>query len=484
MTFADMLTTLETRGALTPSRVKDVKTSLRYLARALGYAGLDVAPVDETCKDPAHWTSTLESYFDTLEAGGQTISALTRRNSRNNLRVVFRAAETQGLLPTRLPSRLLQPPTRTEFERLRGATTPYPATYRGKTRHCYRLPLHQWSPAMIQGWQAYQAKCGLRIRESSFRTYQGQLESYFGYIANILGRTPVWEDLFVAVQVGSFVRWLAARAQRSLTAQGRHTANMIAAIAHVIEHPAHKELRALCATLKPPPATHIKRNHMISLALIDEVADAYLAEGRVPLVRSESSTCPGAKRAFRFQAGLILKLLVRVPLRQRNIREMQLGRNLTQDPTTGQWLLEFRGEELKVGVREGQANTYTVNLSEYAPEWVPLVQEWLTVHRHNLPNAATSPFVFLTMWGRPFSVTGLYHNLSTLVSMRTGKRFYPHLIRSIWATECLEQTKDFTLAATMLGDTIGVVMKTYYDVVNKDQHAKAKTFLSAALRRG
>ena len=32
MTFADLLTTLETRGALTASRVKDCGTSIKYLA--------------------------------------------------------------------------------------------------------------------------------------------------------------------------------------------------------------------------------------------------------------------------------------------------------------------------------------------------------------------------------------------------------------------------------------------------------------------
>ena len=33
----------------------------------------------------------------------------------------------------------------------------------------------------------------------------------------------------------------------------------------------------------------------------------------------------GVRRAVRFQLGLIMKLLVRVPLRQRNIRELQLS---------------------------------------------------------------------------------------------------------------------------------------------------------------
>jgi site-specific recombinase XerC len=176
--------------------------------------------------------------------------------------------------------------------------------------------------------------------------------------------------------------------------------------------------------------------------------------------------------------------LVRVPLRQRNVREMQLGKHLAQDPQTGHWHLEFRGDELKVGNRGPQVNTYHVDLTDYCPDFLPWLEEWLTVHRPKLPNAATSRLVFLTQHGKPHSQKSLHVDLSEAVGMYTGQRFYPHLVRSIWATEYLEKTQDFTVAATMLGDTIGTVMKTYYDIVAKDQHAKARAFLGTALHAG
>src|SRR5262247_1943773 len=107
MTLADLLTTLETQAALPASRVKDMKTSLRYLAHALGHATLAQCPVDAACRDPATWTPLLETHFQALETQGRTISAETRRNTRNNLRVVFRQAEEHRLLPAPLPARLL-----------------------------------------------------------------------------------------------------------------------------------------------------------------------------------------------------------------------------------------------------------------------------------------------------------------------------------------------------------------------------------------
>ena len=49
MTLAELLTTLE--SAFAPSRVKDLRTSLRYFAVAMGYDSPEVCPVDATCQD-------------------------------------------------------------------------------------------------------------------------------------------------------------------------------------------------------------------------------------------------------------------------------------------------------------------------------------------------------------------------------------------------------------------------------------------------
>jgi integrase len=180
----------------------------------------------------------------------------------------------------------------------------------------------------------------------------------------------------------------------------------------------------------------------------------------------------------------MLKLLVRVPLRQRNVRELRLEEHLYQEPHTGHWHLHFQGGALKIGTRSGRVNEYHINLTTDTDGLIPVLEEFLATHRPRLPGAATSPFLFLTHRGHPFSMRALGTELSGTVAMYTGQRFYPHLIRSIWATEYLERTQDFTTAAVLLGDTLKVVMDTYYDVVNKDHHAKAKAFLGTALQAG
>src|SRR5262249_60175437 len=98
LTFTDLVTTLETRGALKPYRVKDVRTGLRYLSQALHYGGIEDAIVDDACRDPGRWLAALEAHFATLKATGQVVTATAQKSARNHLRHVFRVAEAEGLL--------------------------------------------------------------------------------------------------------------------------------------------------------------------------------------------------------------------------------------------------------------------------------------------------------------------------------------------------------------------------------------------------
>ena len=486
MTLADLLTELATRGALKQSRVPAMKTSLKYLAEALGSGSPDACPADAACRQEATWATALEDHWRTLETQDRTISAYTRRNVRNDIRKVFKLAEAHGLLTVALPSRLLpRPANREAFRRQQRATAPYKTTYGDHRGRSYWLLLAEWPPDIQAGWRTYRAACGQRIRETSFQSYVKLLETYWGYIANVCGRTPVWDDLFDRAQLTAFVSWHGARLGRTLTVHARQLVIVSAAMAVVLKHRNAPALAEYRQGLKKPAPLHIKRHHMVSLAELEEVADACLAEGRTPVVpHGKETRYYGAQRAGRFQRGVILKLLVRVPLRQRNVREMQLDRHLWKDTTTGHWHLEFAGDDLKIGSRGPEVNRYELNLSTYRPEFIPILKEWLTVHRPKLPGAQASPFVFLTQRGKPHISKTLHGDLSDAVAMRTGKRFYPHIVRTMWATEYLKETQDFQTAATMLGDQLRTVIATYYDVVHKEQIPKASAFLDKKLRTG
>ena len=311
------------------------------------------------------------------------------------------------------------------------------------------------------------------------------MATYLGYLVNIAGRRPQWDDLFAVGTLTEFLRWHAGRLQRPISVHGKLIVCMIAAMAVVLEHPARQALADFRNALPMPAPTHTKRAHWVSRRALEGVAEACLTEGRAPYIFHARTQYPGSFRASTFQKGVMLKLLVRVPLRQRNLRELRLDKSLYQDQA-GDWHVHFAGADLKIGERQGRVNTYHVNLTSYCPEFIPVLEEFLRDYRPRLPGFAASPFLFLTSRGRPFDKETLRTELSLAVAMRTaGQRFYPHLIRSIWATEYLEDNPgDFATVAEMLGDTLAVIMKTYFDIDHKRQQAKASTWQRGSLATG
>ena len=187
MTLADLLTTLETRGALPASRVKDLKTSIKYLAHALGHASPEQCPVDAACREEATWAKALETHFATLETQGRTISAVTRRNTRNNLRVVLTAAEAHGLLTAPLPPRLLARPASVRTsDASSGRRPPTRPPMEPSSATATACRSAQW-PARYSragGPTARPAACA--SGRTSFRSYVKILETYFGYVAERL----------------------------------------------------------------------------------------------------------------------------------------------------------------------------------------------------------------------------------------------------------------------------------------------------------
>ena len=84
--------------------------------------------------------------------------------------------------------------------------------------------------------------------------------------------------------------------------------------------------------------------------------------------------------AFYVEFSLIIRLLIRLPMRQRCIREMELEQNLYQDHS-GTWQIRFVGAELKVASRRGQTNRYEF---PFPRDLISLSEEWLKDWRPKL----------------------------------------------------------------------------------------------------
>jgi hypothetical protein len=438
---------------------------------------LETCQVGESCRHETSWLAALEASFDAASTPEKPISEYTRRNTRFELRNLFALAEAHGLLAEPLPPTLLTPITRMAFEREQRATSPYRSSYKYSNHRDaadrYALRQAEWPPDIVQGWRAYRAACGRRIRETTFAGYVKCLETYLGYLTTICGRTPTWEDVFDVTQLNDFVSWHGQRVGQEVSAHGWHVVIGVAAMAKVIKHPRAAEVAAFSSTVQRPPELHNKREyHWVPLKRIDEIADVCLAEGRRPYISHTKVKSPGVRGATRFQRGLILKLLTRVPLRSRNVREMELEKHLRKD-RDGHWQLTFRGRELKVGTRKGKPHVFSVDLTKYCPpdtdDLIPTLEEFINVYRPRLPNPTNSRLLFLTQLGTPYDASDLRKEIASIVARYTGQRLFPHMIRSIWATEMLEKTNNnYRMVATMLGDTVAVVMRTY-DTMDRDR---------------
>jgi hypothetical protein len=468
MTLADLFDAVRATGALT--RGKDRKSSLLHLAKALGHASLEACPVDAALAKEDTWRQKLDTYFAAIIAGGKKLSAHTMGETRTNIRAVFHLAEAHALLAAPLPPTLLTRPKREDYWRQRRAMSPVYARFhpQNSPRH-YGLSQAQWPEEIQHGWQHFLAQRVKNLRPATHRNYVCFLELYFGYLSSSCADPIRWADVVDVEKLRSFVRWHAERfgCTDAITEGGKAVMDTAISIATTLEDPAEGAMRALRRRLRktPPVPLHIKRNHTVPLETLEAIGNAYLADGRLSFQsRGRRVRYPGAQRATRFGKGLILKFLRRLPIRIRNVVEMQYGKHLKRDPATGHLWLEYRGEDLKVARRHKDVNEYRVDLTAEYPELVTLFEEWQATYRRRLPNSqdGESPYVFLTQDGNPHTTRGLWQELSTAVHMHTGTYWHPHAVRHSYATEYLEsEGADFTTAAVMLGDTVQSVLRSY-----------------------
>ena len=486
MTLAELFCILVDRQTFPAPQVKTIQTSIRYLATALG------------ATDPAHchlsperlaidtWLGAIASHFTHLEERKQGVSMITARNTRSNLRRVHRAATAQALFTVPSQPTVITSGARQDFEAQRQATAPYRESYhpQGSPRK-YGLQQRDWPEDMRQGWQAYEDGVRGRIRPVTRTKHATIVCLYLGYLRDYAGVEPSWEACFTWKLLQGFMRWHGERLGKEVTSVGRDMVIVAALVAKVLGREEARFLADQRNEIPAPDRVHHPEDHMLAIVELDAIADGCLRDARIPSNCAVGVKHPGAARASLFQKGLMLKLLIHAPIRQRNIREMRLDDNLYQDRRTGDWHLRFSGRELKVANRgPNDPNRYTMNLSAQTDGVVPVLEEFLRDWRPKLPGAETQ-YVFLTCYGNPYSQHSLYEELRTLVGMRsgTGVRFFPHIVRSMWATEGLEKTNDYDMVAAMLGDKPATLFKAYRHRDLKVQQAKGKEFMRGILGR-
>ncbi|MGY2895531.1 hypothetical protein [Deinococcus sp. UYEF24] len=189
--------------------------------------------------------------------------------------------------------------------------------------------------------------------------------------------------------------------------------------------------------------------------------------------RTTDGRAPSHRQMFqRLFAAAFFGLGVYMPLRGRNWREMEWGRNLFQRPD-GRWQVEFSGDELKNGTYGETIRTYTLLLPAPAVEWIVWWRKQLQIFigddfeqlcplvfpmRSTLVDAANE-----YRWVR-MSHKYLVRCVDDAAIEGLGQRFRPHMIRHCVATHIVSggRIEHAQQAATLLGDTINTVLKMYF----------------------
>jgi hypothetical protein len=284
-----------------------------------------------------------------------------------------------------------------------------------------------------------------------------------------------WDELFSVDRLDAFVTWHGERIGVRYSTHAEMVVEHLIFIAVHFKHPQVQALKDYQRTLRPPEPMHNKHDLPLNRDDLERVALGELQDARKAFVAHQDKKHPGLQRASQHRRALMLRLLLRIPLRQRNIREMQLDRNLYQN-AQGHWWLSFRGDELKVGQRNGKINEFTLDLTRYFPDLTDHFEEYLSVFRPRFPNASTSPYVFLTTAGNPFTGGALHQDFTGLVLKWTGKRCYPHLLRTLWVSEYFASEGKAATAAYMLNDTPQTALKKYYEFMDANHLQEASTF--------
>jgi hypothetical protein len=472
MTLSELLNQVSAQDTIPPSRLKDLKTAVRYLARASGAASPDLIPHAETLA--RHYRTTVQSYFASMTPQP---SPHTIRNVLNNLSFLFRRAYSLGLIAT-----FTHRPERTRRDAIAEAdrTSPYK---RRKPGDKYACPFHEWPEAIQKEWTRYSESKKFEIRLPTQEKYQRCLSEFIGY-SRRMEALPIssWDDLFDLHRLAGFLQWHAERCHVSpITIRGLFLAKELKTFARHYQRPELPALVTFIKKLPTPEPMHDKQNsdHCITLQELEDVGLSLLKDARTPPKTpvNASHQYPGTQKATRHQMGLILRLLVRVPLRNRNIREMQLNRNLYKDQH-GIWQLRFHGDELKVRARRGRINEFRL---PFPTDLLPHLEEFLATQRPVLSQNNQETHVFINRFGHPYTQTTISAALTDHVMLRLGKRFYPHLVRTIWTDTFLLSTHDISTAAFMLNDSPETMIKHYHELRANDHIQKAQQFTQSLL---
>jgi len=437
------------------SRIAGTKTAVKALARALGYLHASECPQEA-------YTKPLETLYRKVEKLQAGKGPHVIRNTKNFISYMMRKAQERAVLE--LPPPTLQPRFPNPY--LSGSPK-----RQGYVRIApYRLNFASWPDQLRKDWEDFYRWATadyVEGRPSSLKkkpislnmVYRPAMESFYGYLVKEKGFSPSdfsFDQLRDFSLIHAFVDWHINILHGKVTKTIYSVLVILKALTaqYFKDEALLEQLRTLAREIPSPVKTYNKEEVWVPLAELRKVGEAIW-----PTKKLEDIKNGGARFARDAGLSLMVQLWCNIPYRQRNMREMELGKNLYKN-TDGEWTLHFAGEQLKIAQKQGKENIFEL---AFPPRLVPLLEQYLEIWRPVMARKGTDPgqHVFLNIHGRPYETNALTLAVVTRVYRYTGKKLHPHLIRTIWATEYIKKTGDLYRAAVMLNDKLETVVANY-----------------------
>ncbi len=518
-TLQEIFETLVELNLIAPKRVGPVRTAIKQYARILDYSDPTDCPISAYLKPDAARNRVIE------EKAPQTLGTDAVRNLKSNVSFVLRKAIELGVISP-LAGELASWRESNPTKLMRGRNeSVYPPKYAID-------PLPQRLEQEIEEYESWSTKTINRVRPKRLRKrpitffhHRQVILRAAGYLVKFKGLERESITLLTLVDPNNAIDYVESRIEQ----QKRHTKGSVSVLSTIIAlaryleiivqpskeksiiHEWVLELRNFNATLGMPVKVQHKDKRWLSLLQLEKVGRSIypLNARRVSELSEQSrwylkrglSNSGTPQRTFRIYAfrvlqSLLIRLLVRIPLRQRNLRELRWaprsleeGQNLYRKD--GVWHLRFQGSELKIAEVRGEVHSLGY---QFPNDLVSLLEEWFNKWRPMLIAAQKSEdngkerlsdgqeFVFLNSWGRPLTLGQVTHAFEMATFKFNGVSVNPHTIRSIWATEYIMETQNYIDAAYMLGDDVTTVLKNYAKLKHEVSEKRASEWIGRTLK--
>jgi len=469
-------------GQIKPNRVKDIKSSVKQYSQILGYENPIRCDID--C-----YNLPKKVRNELIEERLTEASHSKLRNLKNNISFLLKLAYELNLIID--PSVYIK-----EAKGKFGINKTKHFASKKKRKNSernllppYKIKYQDWNPFLKEEYEKYYnwatapisqgRPAHIKKRPSTMDSQLPHLEALVGYLVNIKKfdqKKIRLNDIFDIEVIVDFESWFINERHKQVIVLSIEILKTLETIAKYYLHDKElgEQINSLKKTLGKPRSTYSKDEIWVSLKELEIIALSEYERGKKMKI-SPYHKNSGVLKALCMQRSLIIRLLVRCPMRQRNIRDMKLNQNLKL--VNGKWIIEFIGEENKVALKSGVENVYKMNfpidlqqqLEEFIYEYRPLLC------RNNYEN------VFLNRNGGLYDHASLNLEIKKCVYSYTEKPLNIHMFRTIWATEFILKTKDFITASIRLNDRIETVLKHYSHLFNIDTEAKVTEFLKEVL---